>query len=93
MSDNECRKCFQTFEVKFGFEPSAHGLCWPCASAALDEAIEVLAPFAFHAKALKVENEPDIAKVVSQVGSSYLVTGAFQTALEFFKQHNPEWQE
>jgi hypothetical protein len=85
--DLQCRGCKGTMDLSDGLEESMHGLCHPCASGALDEALEVLAPFAFHAKALGANKAKGQLKVVSKVRSSYLVLGAFKEALVFFKKH------
>jgi hypothetical protein len=75
-----------------GLEESNHGLCHPCASAALDEALEVLAPFAFHGKALGAHKGKKNLKVISKVGVSALVLGAFGSAYYFFRKYNPKWK-
>lgn len=89
---DECAKCHATSR-KDGLEESNHGLCHPCASAALDEALEVIAPFAFHAKALGAQKGKNNLKVISKVGVSALVLGAFGSAYDFFKKYNPEWEK
>lgn len=70
-------------------EPPMHGLCWPCASTALDDALETFAPFYLHGKALRQKDIRNIAplKVISQCGPSALVGGAFSSAIEFFEKY------
>lgn len=69
--------------------PPVHGLCWFCASAALDEALEVLAPFYLHGKAQRNANPHSLhpLNVISKVGVSALVGGAFSSAIEFFEKY------
>ncbi len=90
---DECAGCHVIMEIRDGLEPSNHGLCHPCASSALDEVLEVLAPFALHANALKVDKRQDIITPISKIGVSSLCVGAFQSALETFKKFNPGWGE
>jgi len=84
----DCDHCGCTFDLD-DREPPASGLCWPCASAALDEALEVFAPFYLHGKALKKLKPKKLEPlaVVSKAGVSALVGGAFSGAIEFFQKY------
>lgn len=70
-------------------EPRMHGLCMFCAWEVLDEALEVFAPFYLHGKALRNANPHSLhtLNVISQVGVSALVGGAFSSAIEFFEKY------
>lgn len=39
-----CRGCGDAFDVKPGYEPPGHGMCWPCASTKLDELLAAPVP-------------------------------------------------
>lgn len=81
----DCENCGGTFDLD-DREPPVSGLCWPCASVALDKALEVFAPFYLHGMALRGTVLPENA-TINRVGSSYLVKGAFESAIEFFQKY------
>lgn len=91
----DCRSCKRTTELRFGLEEPNHGLCHPCASTALDEALEILYPFALHGRALRESDRKKLRplSVISKVGVSSLVGGCFTSAIDFVKKHVPRFRD
>jgi hypothetical protein len=81
-----CESCKSTIE---GEKAPLHGLCYYCASAVLEEALEVFAPFYLHGKALKSDSIMNLAplKAISTCGASALVGGAFLSAINFYEKY------
>ena len=86
----KCALCPDPVSLRDGVqEETTHGLCRFCASAALDEALEVFAPFYLHGKALGHADIKNLAplKTISKCGVSGLVGGAFSNAIDFFEKY------
>ena len=90
-----CHVCKKTTELRFGAKEPDHGLCHPCASVALDEALETFFPFALHGRALRSQDRKNLQqlKVISKAGVSSLVGGCFSSAIEFFTKYVPRFRE
>lgn len=83
----DCENCGGTMELD-DREAPLHGLCHPCASTALEEALDAFAPFYLHGKALRDAGRlKDFTAEISKQGVSYLAAGAFTNAIEIFEKY------
>jgi len=86
----QCGKCNVTMSIEFPLEPPSHGLCHLCSTEVLEEALEILAIFAMHGRALRSADPANLAplKEISKIGVSALCGGAFSLAIELDDKYN-----